>query len=80
MYLAIAAATWFFLTPPLATMRNFEVGWIAFVLGRNFGLTVVISARGTSISTYSRARDGLQIHYAAAGQTQQAVFARQLGP
>jgi len=42
MYLAIAAATWFFLTPPLASMRNFEVGWIAIVLGRNLGLTLMI--------------------------------------
>ncbi len=41
LYLAIALVTWFFLTPDLADMRNFELGWIAFILGRNLAMTIL---------------------------------------
>lgn len=41
LYLATAIVTWIFLTPDLASMRTFEVGWIAVILGRNAGLTLL---------------------------------------
>ena len=42
LYLGIAMATWFFLTPDLAGMRSFELGWIGLILGRNLAMTVLI--------------------------------------
>lgn len=42
LYLGIAMATWFFLTPDLASMRDFEFGWIALVLGRNAAMMLLI--------------------------------------
>ncbi|MDA0674933.1 MAG: sterol desaturase family protein [Proteobacteria bacterium] len=42
LYLAIATATWFFLTPELAAMRTFEAGWVAAVFGRNVALAIVV--------------------------------------
>jgi sterol desaturase/sphingolipid hydroxylase (fatty acid hydroxylase superfamily) len=41
LYLAVAMVTWFFLTPDLAGMQSFELGWIAIILGRNIGLTLL---------------------------------------
>jgi sterol desaturase/sphingolipid hydroxylase (fatty acid hydroxylase superfamily) len=41
LYLATAAVTWFYLTPDLARMQTFEVGWIAIILARNAGLTLL---------------------------------------
>ena len=41
-FLGIAAVAWFFLTPPLAAMQSFEIGWIAAVWARNLGLTVLV--------------------------------------
>ncbi len=42
LYLAIAMVTWFFLTPDLASMQRFELGWIAIILGRNLAMTFLI--------------------------------------
>lgn len=42
LYLGLALVTWFFLTPAMATMQSLEPGWIAIILGRNVGLTVLI--------------------------------------
>ena len=41
LILGIALVTWFFLTPPLATMQTFEPGWIALIFGRNLGMMVL---------------------------------------
>jgi sterol desaturase/sphingolipid hydroxylase (fatty acid hydroxylase superfamily) len=41
-YFAIALLTWLFLTPDLASMRNFEAGWIAIILGRNLALAFLV--------------------------------------
>ena len=40
-YLGIAAAAWFFLTPPLDSMRTLEWWWVAAIFARNAGLTVL---------------------------------------
>jgi sterol desaturase/sphingolipid hydroxylase (fatty acid hydroxylase superfamily) len=42
LYAAIATATWLFLTPDLARMKTFALGWIAIVFGRNLGLLVLV--------------------------------------
>ena len=39
--LAIAIATWVFLTPDLAAMQSFEAWWIALILVRNLVLTTI---------------------------------------
>jgi sterol desaturase/sphingolipid hydroxylase (fatty acid hydroxylase superfamily) len=45
LYLAIALATWLWLTPDVATMKTLEPGWIALVLLRNSALiTAVVGA------------------------------------
>jgi sterol desaturase/sphingolipid hydroxylase (fatty acid hydroxylase superfamily) len=41
-YAAIAVATWVFLTPDLATMKTFEVGWVAIIFARNLALIFVV--------------------------------------
>jgi sterol desaturase/sphingolipid hydroxylase (fatty acid hydroxylase superfamily) len=41
-YMAIPVITWLYLTPPLASMKTFEVGWIAYILARNLVMTIVI--------------------------------------
>jgi len=42
-YVAIAVVTWLFLTPDLARMKVFEVGWVATIYARNFGLLLLIA-------------------------------------
>jgi sterol desaturase/sphingolipid hydroxylase (fatty acid hydroxylase superfamily) len=41
-YAVVAVLVWAYLTPPLDTMREFEAGWIAFVLVRNAALSVLV--------------------------------------
>lgn len=40
-YFAIAALLWFFLTPPLETLKTLQVDWVIFLLVRNAILTLV---------------------------------------
>ena len=40
LWFGIAAATWLWLTPPLATMVTLQPGWIALLLARNVALLV----------------------------------------
>ena len=35
LWIFIVVICWFFLTPSLETMKNFEIDWIAFILFRN---------------------------------------------
>lgn len=42
LYAVIAALTWLLLTPNLARMQRFEVGWISAILLRNVGLLCLI--------------------------------------
>src|SRR5436190_20837269 len=43
LYAAIAILTWFLLTPDLADMKTFEIGWIATIFGRNLGLIILVA-------------------------------------
>jgi len=42
LYMGMAIATWFWLTPDLATMKTFQWDWIAVIWGRNLGLTFLV--------------------------------------
>ena len=35
IWASVAVICWFFFTPPLEQMRNFELGWITYILVRN---------------------------------------------
>ena len=37
----VAVGVWYFLTPPLETLKTFEVGWIAYILCRNAAMILV---------------------------------------
>ena len=39
IYFGIAAAVWYFLTPPLETLKTLSFKWVALILVRNAGLT-----------------------------------------
>jgi sterol desaturase/sphingolipid hydroxylase (fatty acid hydroxylase superfamily) len=39
-FVAVAAAVWFWLTPPMETMQHFAPGWIGFILVRNLALVL----------------------------------------
>ncbi len=41
-YMALALATWVWLTPDMATMQSFEPGWIAWIYGRNLAMLFVV--------------------------------------
>jgi sterol desaturase/sphingolipid hydroxylase (fatty acid hydroxylase superfamily) len=42
LWLAVTLVSWFFLTPDLASMRSFEVWWIAVLFARNFALVALL--------------------------------------
>jgi sterol desaturase/sphingolipid hydroxylase (fatty acid hydroxylase superfamily) len=42
LYAVVAVLVWIYLTPPLDTMREFEAGWIAFLLMRNAVLSLLV--------------------------------------
>src|SRR6185436_8403179 len=41
VYAAAGFALWYFLTPPMETMRSFAPGWIAYLLVRNAVIVLV---------------------------------------
>lgn len=42
LWLAVTLVTWFFLTPDLASMRNFEPWWIAVLFARNLAFVAAL--------------------------------------
>jgi sterol desaturase/sphingolipid hydroxylase (fatty acid hydroxylase superfamily) len=42
IYMAIPVVTWLWLTPALDTMKTFQVGWVAFILARNYALVILV--------------------------------------
>ncbi len=42
LYMAIPVVTWLFLTPPLDTMKTFEIGWMAYLFVRNLVMVLII--------------------------------------
>ena len=39
LYMGLAVVSWFWLTPDLATMKNFQWDWVAIIYGRTLALT-----------------------------------------
>lgn len=42
VWFAVTLLIWLYLTPSLETMREFDAGWISFILARNAGLVLVV--------------------------------------
>ncbi len=42
LYMALAIVTWLYLTPEMATMKTFQVDWIAWIYARNLALLFLI--------------------------------------
>jgi hypothetical protein len=62
LYLTIAAATWFWLTPSLGSMQRIETWWVCLLLLRNAALiTVVVGA--WHIRLYVQQAQGTRFKY-----------------
>jgi sterol desaturase/sphingolipid hydroxylase (fatty acid hydroxylase superfamily) len=61
-YAIISIATWAYLTPDLPTMRDFKLGWIAFIFGRNMVLLVLCTS-GWHIRLYVHRAQGTAYKY-----------------
>lgn len=64
LYCAVAAVSWFYLTPPLEIMREFHVEWILLILLRNAGLTVLLYG-GFHTILYIQRRQQTNFKYSA---------------
>ena len=42
LYMGLAVVSWFWLTPDVATMKNFQWDWVAIIYGRNLALTLLV--------------------------------------
>lgn len=62
LYCAVAAISWFYLTPALETMRELHWQWIALILLRNAGLTVLLYG-GFHTVLYIQRRQQAQFKY-----------------
>ena len=62
LWFGIAAATWFWLTPPLESMVTLQPGWIALLFARNVAiLTVYVSF--FHLILHARRRQGMRYKY-----------------
>jgi len=41
-YMILALITWFYLTPDIATMKTFQIDWVAWIYGRNAALMLLV--------------------------------------
>src|ERR1700733_3232896 len=57
LFMAIAAANWFWLTPPIDTMKTLSVGWVAYLFARNCA-TVLICSGALELRLYIRRSQG----------------------
>jgi sterol desaturase/sphingolipid hydroxylase (fatty acid hydroxylase superfamily) len=62
LYVAIATVTWLLLTPDLAAMKSFQVGWVALILGRNVALIFLV-AGGWHLRLYMQKAQGTDYKY-----------------
>ena len=62
IYIIIAALTWFFLTPEMARMTEFRVGWILEIFIRN-QIMLIVFASALHIYFWSRKSQGFQYKY-----------------
>lgn len=61
-YLAIACATWLWLTPSLETMTTLRPGWIAFILARNLVLVSLVCG-AWHLRLYTQKKQGTEYKY-----------------
>jgi len=61
-FMILPLITWFFLTPDLTIMKNFEIGWIATVYFRNLALLILI-AGGFHFRLYIKKKQGILYKY-----------------
>ena len=57
IYGGLAVLIWLFLTPPLETMKNFGLGWMAFILIRNYVITIIWNG-GLHFLLYTKRNQG----------------------
>jgi sterol desaturase/sphingolipid hydroxylase (fatty acid hydroxylase superfamily) len=62
LYAVTAVLTWVWLTPDLARMKTFELGWVATILVRNFGLIVIV-AGAWHLRLYVQQAQGTKFKY-----------------
>jgi sterol desaturase/sphingolipid hydroxylase (fatty acid hydroxylase superfamily) len=62
LYMALAAVTWLYLTPPLETMKSFAPGWIAYIFARNLAMILAI-AGAWHLWLYVRRAQGTDYKY-----------------
>jgi sterol desaturase/sphingolipid hydroxylase (fatty acid hydroxylase superfamily) len=62
LFLTIAFLTWRFLTPDLATMKNFSAGWVGIILLRNLFLIVLITS-AWHLRLYVQKAQGTEFKY-----------------
>ena len=62
LFMALAAAFWFFLTPDKETMKTLSVGWIAFLLVRNAAVVVLVHG-ALELRLYIQRAQGKQFKY-----------------
>jgi sterol desaturase/sphingolipid hydroxylase (fatty acid hydroxylase superfamily) len=61
-YAAVAVLVWIYLTPPLAVMKAFEPGWIAFLLARNVMMALLFYG-SYHLRLYVQKAQGTQFKY-----------------
>jgi len=61
-FFACSTLTWFYLTPPMETMKSFALGWIVFILVRNLGWTLLV-AGGLHLRLYVQRAQGVEYKY-----------------
>ena len=64
LYAAIGTLIWLYLTPPMAAMTSFSVGWIAFILVRN-AVLVLLYFGGFHLRLYMQRAQGSSFKYNA---------------
>ncbi|MDA0340368.1 MAG: sterol desaturase family protein [Proteobacteria bacterium] len=42
LYMALALVTWLYLTPEIATMKTFQLDWVAWIYGRNLAMLFIV--------------------------------------
>jgi sterol desaturase/sphingolipid hydroxylase (fatty acid hydroxylase superfamily) len=61
-FAGVSALVWFFLTPPVETMRTLAPGWIAWILVRNMAMVFVFFG-AFHLRLYVRRRQGIDYKY-----------------
>ena len=62
LYMAVPVVTWLWFTPDLADMKTFQLGWVAYVLARNYVLVALVYG-GWHLRLYVRKAQGADYKY-----------------